>query len=139
MFFDKQGFLCTFDLKSGYHHVDIHANSQTYLGFQWDGKQYVFTVLPFGLSTACYLFTKMLRPLVKLWRSRGIKVVLYIDDGIIVAPSFEKAMTDSQFIRTTLQNVVNEEKSCWDPAQTACWLGFDIDLRYLSLRKKLGN
>ena len=49
-YFQKQDFLCTFDLKSGYHHVDIHKDSQTYLGFEWEGKHYVFTVLPFGLA-----------------------------------------------------------------------------------------
>lgn len=58
------------------HHVDIHKASQTYLGFQWEGKYFVFTVLPFGLSTACYVFTKLLRLMVKLWRSNGIKAIM---------------------------------------------------------------
>ena len=131
LFFEKDGYLCTFDLKSGYHHIDIHENCQTYLGFQWDSKFYRFTVLPFGLATACYIFTKVLRALVRLWRSKGIKVVLYIDDGIIVAPSFEKASLHSQFIRMSLEEagfLVNEEKSQWEPRQCVCWLGFVIDL-----------
>ena len=29
-------FVITFDLKSGYHHVDIHKDFQTYLGFFWE-------------------------------------------------------------------------------------------------------
>jgi hypothetical protein len=29
-----------FDLKSGYHHVDIHISFQTYLGFSWELKGY---------------------------------------------------------------------------------------------------
>ena len=49
-------FMLTFDLKSGYHHLDIFPEHQTYLGFAWkigDVLTYfVFTVLPFGLSTA---------------------------------------------------------------------------------------
>ena len=40
----------SFDLKSGYHHVDIHEDSQPYLGFSWgEGvrkKFYLFCVLP---------------------------------------------------------------------------------------------
>ena len=32
-----------------------------FLGIEWGGAYYVFTVLPFGLSTACYVFTKLLR------------------------------------------------------------------------------
>ncbi len=47
----------TFDLKSGYHHIDICSQHQKYLGFHWEGKWYVFAVLSFGLSTACYINT----------------------------------------------------------------------------------
>ena len=45
---------------------------------------FMFTVLPFGLSSAPYIFTKLLRPLVKHWRSQGIHTVVYLDDGFDV-------------------------------------------------------
>ena len=95
---EKEDFLCTFDLKSGYHHVDIHTQSQLFLGFTWEQSYYVFTVLPFGLSLACYVFTKLMRPLVKLWRSKGIRCVVDIDDGIIAAAGRERAQQDSDFV-----------------------------------------
>jgi hypothetical protein len=50
--------MISFDLKSGYHHIDIHPGSQTFLGFAWKKPEdesftyYQFTVSPFGLSTA---------------------------------------------------------------------------------------
>ena len=44
---------------------------------------YVFKVLPFGLSTACYLFTKLMRPLVTYWHGRDLKAIIYLDNGII--------------------------------------------------------
>lgn len=70
LMFEKHNYLFKFDLKSGYHHINIHVEHQKYLGFQWDTgtttEYYVFTVLPFGLATACYLFTKIMRPLVRL-------------------------------------------------------------------------
>ena len=90
--FSCKDYLFTFDLKSGYHHVDISANHWRYLGFSWNDRYYLFKVLPFGLSTACYLFTKPLRPLVHYWRSKGIRVVVYIDDGIVAAESFEQVL-----------------------------------------------
>lgn len=69
-YFEK-GFYCIkFDLKSGYHHIDIAEEYQNYLGFQWDNKYYCFTVLPFGLSSAPFIFTKCLRPLVKFLRKK---------------------------------------------------------------------
>ena len=59
----------TWDLKSGYHHVSIYQNHQQYLGFAWRfghiTRYFTFRVLPFGLSSACFCFTKILRPLVK--------------------------------------------------------------------------
>ena len=73
--FEKGDMAFTFDLKSGYHHVDIHESCWKYLGFRWDIEDketyFVFKVLPFGLSSACYFFTKLLWPLVKFWRGRG--------------------------------------------------------------------
>ena len=74
LLFLKGDNMFTFDLKSGYHHVDIRPTQYKYLGFAWerDGtvRFYVLTVLPFGLVTACYVSTKILRPLVNLWCRR---------------------------------------------------------------------
>ena len=46
-YFEKDAFMFTFDLKSGYHHIDIHPDYQTYLGFAWESKFYVFTFCRF--------------------------------------------------------------------------------------------
>jgi len=73
----------TWDLKSGYHHVDICLKHQGYLGFSWQFngmlRYFTFTVLPFGLSSACFCFTKLLRPLVR--RSMGQNSFVHLDDG----------------------------------------------------------
>ena len=78
--------MLSFDLKSGYHHIEIASNDQTYLGFAWQSdnqetKLHVFTVLPLGMSTAPHIFTKTLKPLVKHWRHQGLRVALFLDDG----------------------------------------------------------
>ena len=56
----------SFDLKSGYHYVEIFQPHQTFLGFSWDFQGetgfYIFTVLPFGLSVAPYIFTRYSAP-----------------------------------------------------------------------------
>ena len=87
--FKKGEFFCTFDLRSAYHHIDIFDSHRTYLGFSQNtssGRKYfVYNVLPFGISTAGYVFSKTLRELTKNWRSQGHKVILYLDDGIIAA------------------------------------------------------
>ena len=43
-----------------------------------------FMYLPFflfGLSTAPYVFTKLLKPLEKHWRLQGISIAIFLDDG----------------------------------------------------------
>ena len=129
------GFMFSFDLKSGYHHLDIHKDYQKYLGFKWefDGieKYFVFTVLPFGLATAGHIFTKTLRCLVSHWRSLSINIVLYLDDGICFAKDALIAKSHSAIVKTDLEKsglVSNIEKSIWEPVQITNWLGFEIDL-----------
>jgi len=53
--FENSDFLIKLDLKLGYHHLDIFEAHQAYLGFAWElqgeTRYFVFTVLPFGLSS----------------------------------------------------------------------------------------
>ncbi|XP_065915901.1 uncharacterized protein [Dysidea avara] len=135
LMFEKGDFLMKFDLKSGYHHLDIIEEHQSFLGFAWDlkgvPKYFVFTVLPFGLASACYAFTKLLRPLIAYWRGQGLKVVLYLDDGIVAVKGEDQAKRVSVQIRNDLGEagfVVNEAKSQWVPVKRLIWLGFEIDL-----------
>ena len=124
----------TWDLKSGYHHVDISPDHQKYLGFAWpfNGvlRYFTFSVLPFGLSSACFCFTKLLRPLVKRWRSMGHNSFVYLDDGFGSEPDRTSAVAAAFIQRKELDSsglLVNEEKSHWDPIQVGEWLGFVIN------------
>ena len=80
-------FIFTFDLKSGYHHVEIFPVHRKYLSFAWAfssgrTKFFQFSVLPFGLSSVPYLFTKILKPLIKKRRSEPKSTVVYLDDAL---------------------------------------------------------
>ena len=55
--FERAGWGGTIDISSAYHHIHMHPDSLPYLGFEWEGQVYRFTVLPFGLSTAPRIFT----------------------------------------------------------------------------------
>ena len=136
LMFERNEYLFKFDLKSGYHHVDIHPECYKFLGeggrrFSVEGVFYVFTVLPFGLSSACYLFTKLLQPLIRLWRGRGLKTIIYLDDGIVAVHGKERAIRESASVKRHLESagfVINIEKSQWDPSHSMEWLGFLINL-----------
>jgi hypothetical protein len=132
-YFENNVYLLTFDLKSGYHHVDVHEDFHKYLGFQWEGRYYAFSVLPFGLSTACFVFTKLSRPLVRYLRARGVRIVLYLDDGLVsVSGDLDTAKSISETVRQVVESagfVINNEKSRFEPSTRASWLGYDIDLK----------
>ena len=129
--FQRGDYVVTFDLKSGYHHVDIAKEHWKYLGFAWEGKYYCFRSLPFGLSTAPFLFNKLVRVMVKYWRAQGIKCMMFFDDGSAGAGSWEGAMEVAKVLQNTLEKAgwkVNAEKSCWIPSQRPNMLGFVLDL-----------
>jgi len=44
------------DLKDGFFHVPVLPSHQAYMSFQWEGKTYVFQVLPFRMSALPWLF-----------------------------------------------------------------------------------
>jgi len=133
-FIEPGGFLFKFDLRKGYHHIDILPDHQLFLGFSWlkDEREvfYVFTVLPFGLSPAPAVFTKVLRPLVAAWHKDGIKIAVYLDDGFGFGSSYEKTLHSrkTENLLKLAGLVVNREKSEWDPSRCLSWLGVNVNL-----------
>ena len=64
--FSKGFFVFSYDLKSGYHHVDIFHDHRKYLALSWDfGKGHTryfqLTVLSFGLSSAPFIFYQVVK------------------------------------------------------------------------------
>ena len=122
--------LFTLDLKSGYHHVDIHASCWTYLGFEFDGHYYMFRSLPFGLATAPYVFTQVVKQLAGRWRSRGIRLVPYVDDILFMSPTPQAAIRCREDVLTDLATsgfILNKKKSQLQPSQCTRFLGILID------------
>ena len=133
--FHENDFFIRFDLTSGYHHIDIHPEHHKYLGFHWRfegniARFFHFTVLPFGLSSASYVFTKVLRPFTMRWRGGGIKSVLFLDDGIAAQKTASLTQQAAEKIQEDLTRAgfaINYKKSDFTPKQVEKWLGVIID------------
>ena len=128
--FQEGDYVFTFDLKSAYHHVEIFEQHRQYLGFSWESanqkRYFVFNVLPFGISTAGYVFTKLTRVPITYWRAQGKKVVMFLDDGMAGCDKEEEALEMSLTVRSDLDKlgfILAEEKCDWVPSQKAVWLG----------------
>lgn len=67
-----------------------------------------------------------MRETVKVWRLKGYKIVLYLDDGIRGASTFQKAKVVSSEIQGDLKKslfFLVKDKSHWDLLQELVWLG----------------
>lgn len=123
-------FLTSIDLKDGYLHVPVSPKSQKYLQFSWKNRFYRFVCLPFGLSSAPLIFTKMLRPIIGELRAKGVRLMAYLDDIIILSSSYQESVRNTKLVRDTLERrgwVINLEKSSLHPSHTLEYLGFLLD------------
>jgi hypothetical protein len=68
----RHDYMLTIDLKDAFHHVPVAEASRNYLVFEYNRKWFRYTCLVFGLSTAPYVFTKIMKPVVTFFRSLGI-------------------------------------------------------------------
>jgi ribonuclease HI len=119
----------TVDLKSGYHHVDMHPDSVPFLGFRWRGRYYCYTQLSFGLNVACWAFTKLVKQLARKWRSAGHRCAVYIDDSLHAGRDREALLNARSMVLSDLDHagfIVNA-KSDLTPATAKLFLGFIVD------------
>ena len=105
--------LAKLDLRDGFHHLKIHKDFRTYLGFQWQGRYYVYNVLVFGLNISPWCFYKLLRPVVEHCRDNGLRLVLNVDDCLLLCEpaSFDRTL---QFVVNLFHSLglhINYEKS----------------------------
>ena len=145
-YLEKDSWCFKFDLKSGYHHIDIHEDFFQYLGFAWDFggvvRYFVFTVLVFGLSPAARIFTKVLKPVATYLRNWGLNLAVYLDDGAGTERSQSEARDSANRVFDTLIKsgfVINDKKSIKEPVQCFTWLGITVDtekgLLYISEKR----
>ena len=79
--------MASIDLKDAYFSVTMAQQDRKLLRFSWQGQMYEFQCLPFGLSSAPRVFTKLLKPVTALLRQRGLRLILYLDDMLLMAQS----------------------------------------------------
>ena len=92
----------------------------------------MFTVLVFGLSSAHFVFTKVLKVLIKHWRSLAIRIFAFIDDGFGGGNSLEEATRCSNIVQSDLAKSgfgAHPTKSQWIPKREGEHLGFIVNLK----------
>lgn len=129
-------FMTKLDMRDAYYSIPIDKQSRRYLQFIFEGKLYQFKVLVFGLSTAPRIFTKVMKPVVAFIRARGILIIIYLDDILLAAPTFEECHRNTLFVIDLLESLgfrINREKSELIPSHRIPFLGFVVDSVQMSI------
>ena len=127
LLFVREGdFLASLDLKDAYFQIPIHGSSRKLLRFMSEGTVYQFK----ALSIAPQVFTRVFVAVSAWAHSRGIRLLRYLDDWLVLSSSEKKARQSVQELLSichTLGIVINEKKSDLVPSQAAKYLGMTID------------
>ena len=118
------------DLKDAYFSLPLHPNSRKFVRFQWGKKIYQFLCLCFGLGPAPRLFTKLMKVPMTLLRRLNIRLIIYLDDILIMGSSTEEVLMARDtviYLLEALGFVINWAKSVLEPSQKMEFLGIMID------------
>ncbi|KAL0201442.1 hypothetical protein M9458_004629, partial [Cirrhinus mrigala] len=128
-----QDWFVAIDLKDAYFHVSILPRHRPFLRFAFEGRAYQYKVLPFGLSLSPRVFTKVAEAALSPLRERGIRILNYLDDWLILAHSWDLVCAHRDMVLNHLAQLglrVNWEKSKLSPAQRISFLGVELELSW---------
>ena len=77
-------------LNNAFLTIPIHVAHKKYLRFTFQRKVYKFNCLLFGLSSALWVFTKTLKPVIARLQKLGVRLIAYINNILILAESKEE-------------------------------------------------
>ena len=118
------------DLQDAYFLVPISPEHYKFLRFFWKGNLYEYLCLAFGLCSAPRVFTKLLKPVVAYLRERGIRIIIYLDEMLILNTSRDGILADLKIIIVLLKSlgfIINFKKSIVVPQQVIEYLGMLIN------------
>lgn len=128
-FLQPGDFMTKDDAKAGYHHIPIHSEYWKYLVVSWQGKHYYFRFLPFGLATACGVYTQFQLVANRVLRMHGAEMLQYIDDALNASRTKELALFRShiRLLMGAALGIFYSNKSDFFPTQQTSILGIDIN------------
>jgi len=82
------------DMRKAFRQIRVDPGDINLLGFRWEGKVYVDTVLAMGLRSAAYICQRLTNAIAYIHRQKGFDVVNYLDDFCGVE---DAALADTAF------------------------------------------
>ena len=109
-----------------FFHVPIHPSHRKFFRFCFQNKFYQFRAMPFGYDSAPCIFTKLTRPIALFCRQKGIRILFYLDDSLILAQSRDQSLAHRDFVLDLLASLgflVNLDKSDLTPTKSSLFWG----------------
>ena len=114
------------DLSDAYFHIMISPSSRKYLRFTDGHSVFQFRAVPFGLSSAPRVFTRVMASLAAHFRTLGIRIIHYLDDWLILNSDRGCLLRELSLVTHTVLRlglVINPEKSDFLPSQDFIFIG----------------
>ena len=129
------------DLNNAYFAIPIHAEHRKFLRFQFEEKTFEFNCLPFGLSPAAWVFTKISKPMAALLRELGVRLIvhvyMYINDILLLGELSQQLKVHTAgltYLIECLGFVINPKKCILDPTQVLEFLGTQVNMVKMQLK-----
>ena len=91
-------FFSSFDLAKGYWQIEIHEDDRHKTSFYWNGKNYMFKRLPFGMTSSGNTFSRELMEVLKGCNFSPDNVQVYLDDITVFATNFDDFMKNQKLL-----------------------------------------
>ena len=132
---EENNFLCKIVLKGPYFSVPLCTSSGKFVKFAWSGNLYEFHCLCFELGPAPRMFSKLLEVPIALLRRLNIRLVIYLDDILLMGRTLEEILMSRDTLIFLLQHLgfVMNLKSVLKPAQQIEFLDLKRDFHTMAL------
>ena len=124
---NSNDYMASIDLADAFFSIPVHTDFRKFLAFQFDNEQYMYNVLPFGLTSSPRVFSKVLKPVIAYLRSMAIKISFYLDDIFLCANSSSVLtlhVNQTLNLLTSLGFTPNYKESHLNPCKILKHLGY---------------
>ena len=121
----------SYDLASGYYHVALHPDSRRLVGFKWKSLYYQYNCLPIRLSTAPWVFSKVIREMLMYCKAKEINILPCLDDILFLIFGYKACLELARIFEEDIRLAgltIECDKSDGTPFYERLHLGFDVNL-----------